>query len=428
MVAFTFVDGAEGGVDAAAVVEGTWVRLGAEGLSFALDAWYDVRIAVHDIGEGRYVGFFIRQPAGDVQLTGSDGAKWFPVDKSHLGAVREVSLVGRCGFGDWSVARGADTADALIQTWIGGTNGDWNVAANWSAGRVPEAGELVGVLQHVTLSRAGERAEVSNAVLRVTAEGGLALEAGAILTPVEVDVSRPRVGKALSVQVAPFGGIVPSLDVVWTRYQSARGALVEICREGGLIDQYFTRLRRPAEANERLWFYRYGFSGGIYGTGDHPGLKAFFQARLKWLDRQFHDVPTLMASLREGTKSISTVFPLPYVDQSCPYVASPKVLPLAFANAPEGGVPKGRNLRLSFPVGGNVATVGVYVNGPKVGAPVKPDHGRIDMVIPSSALTAAVGEPNCISLVAFDTAGRPIARNYALVWSRPGEGGVIFLR
>ena len=804
VVAFTFVDGAEGGVDAAAVVEGTWVRLGAEGLSFALDAWYDVRIAVHDIGEGRYVGFFIRRPAGDVQLTGSDGAKWFPVDKSHLGAVREVSLVGRCGFGDWSVARGADTADALTQTWIGGTNGDWNVATNWSAGRVPEAGEVVGILQGATLSRAGEWAEVSNAVLRVTAEGGLALEAGTVLTPVELDVSRPRVGKALAVQATAFGGIVPSLDVVWTRsaspqggtrrevantgtytpteadyerwltctvcaggrtvlekafffsplpvfylttangrmppvtkepldgtlfvqgndawksaydgemsikvrgnstanapkkswklklaskaalagmpkskhwvllanyydethlrgklgadfanaigsmgmrsewvecvlngswqglyqlsehirieknrvnifdwedeaeargivggdtnlswvdstvdditggylfessdeyderakftvtaanltlktmvkspeyldtnptmmawcrtylqeyadaltsfdgyspagrhygeladvesmaayflvmelfgnddavrksryfykdrgaplkfgpvwdfdggvgdsrygyhpeiwcvnygpvsifrewaddpwfctllwtrYQSARGALVEICREGGLIDQYFTRLRRPAEANERLWFYRYGFSGGIYGTGDHPGLKAFFQARLKWLDRQFRDVPTLMASLREGTKSISTVFPLPYVDQSCPYVASPKVLPPAFANAPEGGVPKGRNLRLSFSVGGNVATVGVYVNGPKVGAPVKPDHGRIDRVIPSSALTAAVGEPNCISLVAFDTAGRPIARNYALVWSRPGEGGVIFLR
>lgn len=48
--------------------------------------------------------------------------------------------------------------------------------------------------------------------------------------------------------------------------------------------------------------------------------------------------------------------------------------------------------------------------------------------IPSAALTAAPGEPNCVSFIAYNSSGNVVARNYALVTQSPSEATSIILR
>ena len=48
--------------------------------------------------------------------------------------------------------------------------------------------------------------------------------------------------------------------------------------------------------------------------------------------------------------------------------------------------------------------------------------------IPSGAFTAALGEPNCVAFIAYDSSGTVVARNYALVTQAPSESTTILLR
>ena len=48
--------------------------------------------------------------------------------------------------------------------------------------------------------------------------------------------------------------------------------------------------------------------------------------------------------------------------------------------------------------------------------------------ISSGAFTAAQGEPNCVSFIAYDSSGNVVARNYALVTQGPSEATTIIFR
>ena len=205
--------------------------------------------------------------------------------------------------------------------------------------------------------------------------------------------------------------------LLWTRYPAVRERFVEIIRTGGLIDQYYEYLREAGVANARKWTHHYGFSGGIYGTGSHPGLKAFLTTRLAWLDQQFRDVPTLMESLKGATSYVVDANhdggnPL----QTWPYVASATLLPISFANAPSNRLCDGQSLRMAFRLGvGGVGRLGVFVNGLRLGDATVQADGQVEVVIPFEKLTVPIGDPNCVSLIAYNSLGNVLARNYALV-------------
>ncbi|MCQ2394553.1 MAG: CotH kinase family protein [Kiritimatiellae bacterium] len=208
--------------------------------------------------------------------------------------------------------------------------------------------------------------------------------------------------------------------LLWTRYPAARAAFEEIVKDGGLIDQYYEQLRIPAEVNDAKWRHHYGYYGGIYGKGSHPGLKAFFKTRLAWMDQQFVDVPTLMASLKAGTRTTPSAHP---------YTPDAQSLPIRFLNAPSGLVPQNEPLKLDVAVGNaQVVKVGVYANAIKVcEQPLTVVNGKISLRVPMSRLTAKVGEPNCISFVAYNASGACVARNFALVWIDWTKQGFQFL-
>ena len=114
-----------------------------------------------------------------------------------------------------------------------------------------------------------------------------------------------------------------------------------------------------------------------------------------------------------------------------PYTADPTTLPIAFSNLNRrGNIPKGRRLNVDFAVGGSTAaSVSCFVNGVRVVDRQALDENRaFRAVIPSDAFTAALGEPNCVAFIAYDSSGTVVARNYALVTQGPSESTTIILR
>ena len=196
--------------------------------------------------------------------------------------------------------------------------------------------------------------------------------------------------------------------LLWTRYKAARTAFVRVIEDGGLLDQHARLLAEAGPANDRLWKHDYGFIGGLYGNGgSHPGLKAYLKMRLRWLDAQFKDVPTLMASLKTMGRTIASTHP---------YAPDVKTLPMKLVNAPRGLVCEGEDVLLTFDVVASRATrVTVQVNGLKVGEPLNARKGRLEVRLPVAAFTADLGAPNCVALVAGNSTGKVLARNYALV-------------
>ena len=781
VMAFTFVDGADGRVvDFAGIVAGRWVRLTAQDMTFATDAWYDIRTETRDFGGLRYCGFSVKKGEGFVQLANASGAKWFPLSPDAP-AVTAVAFVGSGAFSDISGLLDTSAAEPVTAEWVGGAAGDWNAAENWSFARTPDAGDTVRIAGSATLTNGEETATLAGALVRIGEDDVWELLSGRVVADaVTLDASRPRAGKALSVEASPFHGLRPEVTAKWYRspspvsrtyaqfadatkfipaeadyerwfrceafdadgtkriekeflfsrlpvlylttndgktptaekeehkgrlvaqgndahkggadmydgamtikvrgnstssypkkpwklkldstakmfglgskknkhwvllanyndestmrnklaadfaneigslgmestwvecvlngewqglyqfgehiriaedrvnvfnwedeakdrgesdknfswvdpakdditggylfesseeydertrftvtsgnltlktmlnspeylytsqsmvdwckgylqkfcdattsadgyaqglhysqyadldsmatyflvmemfgnddavYKSryfykdcgkpivfgpvwdfdwgvgndvvlsscepagwkvarghsasffrewaddpwfctrirtlywsrARAVLARMTAVGGEMDVYKAQLAEAGAANDAKWRRKRGFATDV------ERLRGYLTQRLAWLDAQFADVPTLMASFRSS-------------GSTRPYDASPATLPIAFANAPQGCLWEGQDLKLSFAVGGDgVATVGVYANGLKVGEPVAPAGGRLDVTIPGAMLTAAKGEPNCVSLVAFDSGAAATSRNYALV-------------
>ena len=153
-------------------------------------------------------------------------------------------------------------------------------------------------------------------------------------------------------------------------------------------------------------------------AADVARLRTYLTQRLAWLDQQFADVPTLMASLRVSTSTN-------------PYTPDADTLPITFSNLNRrGNIPKGRRLNVKFTVGGSTAaSVSCFVNGVRVVDRQALDENRaFHAAIPSGAFTAALGEPNCVAFIAYDSSGTVVARNYALVAQGPSESTTVILR
>ena len=208
---------------------------------------------------------------------------------------------------------------------------------------------------------------------------------------------------------------------LFVRYWQVRDRFVSCIAEGGLIDQATNYLNEACRANSARWDpvhdKKYNLGAESFAA-DVSRLRTYLTQRLAWLDQQFADVPTLMASLQVGTSTN-------------PYTADPTTLPIAFSNLNRrGNIPKGRRLNVEFTVGGSTAaSVSCFVNGVRVVDRQALDENRaFRAVIPSGAFMAALGEPNCVAFIAYDSSGTVVARNYALVTQGPSESTTILLR
>ena len=208
---------------------------------------------------------------------------------------------------------------------------------------------------------------------------------------------------------------------LFVRYWQVRDRFASCIAEGGLIDQATNYLNEACRANSARWDpvhdKKYNLGAESFAA-DVSRLRTYLTQRLAWLDQQFVDVPTLMASLKLTTSTN-------------PYTADPTTLPIAFSNLNQrGNIPKGRRLNADFTVGGSTAaSVSCFVNGVRVVDRQALDENRaFRAVIPSDAFTAALGEPNCVAFIAYDSSGTVVARNYALVAQGPSESTTILLR
>ena len=208
---------------------------------------------------------------------------------------------------------------------------------------------------------------------------------------------------------------------LFVRYWQVRDRFASCIAEGGLIDQATNYLNEACRANSARWdpVHDKKYNRGAESfAADVSRLRTYLTQRLAWLDAQFADVPTLMASLRQAASTN-------------PYTADPATLPIAFTNLNrKGNIPRGRKLNVYFTVGGSAATaVSCFVNGVCVVERQALDGNRaFSAAIPSGAFTAAPGEPNCVAFIAYDSAGAAVARNYALVAQDPSDATAIILR
>ena len=206
-----------------------------------------------------------------------------------------------------------------------------------------------------------------------------------------------------------------------TRYWQVRDRFATCMADGGLIDQYTNFLYEACLANSAKWDDRNNgwnvYNSSAFGK-DVARLKTYLVQRLTWLDAQFADVPTLMASVKQSSSTHS-------------YTADAVTLPIVFENLnAKGDIPKGRRLQTRFTVSGSTAaTVSCFVNGIRVVDRQALDGSRVfSAALPSAAFTATQGEPNCVSFIAYDSSGNVVARNYALVTQGPSDITILILR
>ena len=177
----------------------------------------------------------------------------------------------------------------------------------------------------------------------------------------------------------------------YERYHEVRDRYAAVYAPGGTFDRAIATVRRSAEVDERLWAPRKDTANAVRTfDGDVAILKNFHSRRLAWMDRQFTDVATLMASLKNAY-------------QTHPYT------PDAFEIEPR--VEEGRSV---FAVTLRRAhLVKAILNGHVLGTFDVRD-GAVRGRFPAGALVEGNGRRNCLSLVAYDRSGHVLARNYAL--------------
>ena len=206
---------------------------------------------------------------------------------------------------------------------------------------------------------------------------------------------------------------------LFTRYWQVLDRFAACFEQGGLIDQYTNYLNEACRANSAKWDpvhdKKYNLGAASFAA-DVSRLRSYLERRLVWLDAQFASVPALMASLKVSTATH-------------PYTPDAAALPIAFDGLNSNGtVYSGRTLRARFACGNSaVASISCYVNGIRVAERVPVVGGEFSAVIPPNALTAAEGEPNCVSFVAYDASGAVVTRNYSLV-SKVSPATVLLLR
>ena len=177
----------------------------------------------------------------------------------------------------------------------------------------------------------------------------------------------------------------------YEKYWEIRDRYAATYAPDGAFDQVLDTVRESMVVDEKLWATRKDKSGAVRTfAGDAAILRTFHQKRLAWMDRQFADVPTLMASLRNSSQTHAY---MPDAHEIVPRVESGKlVFDASFIWA---------------------HWVKVILNGQVVGTFTVKD-GRIAGRLPASACVVGKNRRNCLSFIAYNRSGTVIARNYAL--------------
>lgn len=96
---------------------------------------------------------------------------------------------------------------------------------------------------------------------------------------------------------------------VYQKYQEIRPTLLEdIIKKGGTLDTYHQDLSEAARANDMKWSSTYHAYHGENFESSYLSLKNFIRDRINWLDEQFTDFDTFVASLGYYQKSSEITF------------------------------------------------------------------------------------------------------------------------
>lgn len=84
----------------------------------------------------------------------------------------------------------------------------------------------------------------------------------------------------------------------YLKYKEIRPTLIEdIIKAGGELDTYYTYLKEAGAANDSKWYLSYGSYNGVSFEKSMDNLREFMEIRIAWLDEQFADFDTFVASL-----------------------------------------------------------------------------------------------------------------------------------
>ena len=174
------------------------------------------------------------------------------------------------------------------------------------------------------------------------------------------------------------------------------------------IETWNVDLAQPFAADEKRWP---SSSASYKMATDRKTLVDFITRRLAWVDKQFADLPTMMASLKEGTGSVSSTHP---------YEKDEEALVIDVRRGVQGPYAKVSVANAA------VAKVAVYLDGLKVGgAQAVGADGAVRVSLPSERLSKL--EDSCLEVIASAADGKTVvARNYLLVRRPKGGLAVIF--
>ena len=197
--------------------DGRWQALFAAGAAPVEGNWIEARCEVKTVdGAERFVSYLVKDGTGAwSRCATAAGRTWFAA-----GVSAERRGVGFEGRGTFAALAGTDETVDLgpVYRWIGGAAGDWNDAANWMSNGVhgagvPGAGSYAFVTGPVSLTNGAERALVHS----LAVENGAEVLSGAFETSIELDTSRPQLGKRIAPTVGSFMGASSAYDYVWER-------------------------------------------------------------------------------------------------------------------------------------------------------------------------------------------------------------------
>ena len=191
---------------------------------------------------------------------------------------------------------------------------------------------------------------------------------------------------------------------IYSLYWQMRDEFVDISRNGGLIDQYSEYLAEAGARNEKMWFYKVGFSGA---SGDVACLKEFLAGRVKWLDARFASLDSLISSLRLE----STAWP--YRDAGEKFAVhisgalkAGEVCARDFALAADETV----DMSLGAAAGG-IARIDAYTNGVKFAA-AKTVDGKAAFTLGGVSPADGCEGREMVQFIARDSRGKAVARTF----------------
>ena len=176
-------------------------------------------------------------------------------------------------------------------------------------------------------------------------------------------------------------------------YQAHKSEFAKVYADSGKIDTYAAALSLPAKADLTKWHSSWDFDSEVAKT------KEYVTSRFQWMDRQFSDVETLVASLG--------------------YEASDR-LSVTDVNAENDGVKISANVSDS-----NAAVVTFHINGIYAGEAAV-QNGTAALTVPANLLRASDSALNTVQIRMKDTSGNYLAAEQSSQndsWVPWGQGG-----